>query len=508
MAAGRGRWIGIVLALCGAPAAADDVTLTARNGGISLSGSLAAYDGEVYKINTTYGLLTVNGQSVICSGPGCPDLIAPRAVIRIVGDTGVGETLVQPLLAAFAAGHGYHFDPPQDTRRTSLIRDPATDQVLAEISLTATSPLAARGALAGGRAELAISLTPDPTLRPQVLAQDALVAIVAPDNPLPSLSTRDLARALGGEVTNWAEVGGADMPVVLHALGPEGDFSAMVNDRLGSAVLASVWHPDAASLASAVAADPWALGLVARSAMGRGRHLPLTDSCGFALAPTPLTIGSSDYPFAFPILFLAPPRRLPLILREFQEFLMTDAADRIVADAGFVGRGIERNTLIADGQRLANAIRNSGEETDLQSLRALVEAMAGADRLSLTFRFQDGGTELDALSQDRVADLVQMIGAGFFRHERLVLVGFSDGSGPAVDNLAVSLERAGAVLAALKAKAPDLLSDVLPEVQGYGEVLPLACDQTEAGQRLNRRVELWVRPALPLASTEIPAPEN
>ena len=294
MATGRGRWIGIVLALCGAPATADDVTLSARNGGITLSGSLVAYDGEVYKINTAYGLLTVNGQGVICSGPGCPDLIAPRALIRIVGDTGAAETLITPLLAAFAAGQGYIFDPPQEARQTSLIRDPQTDQVLAEITQTPTDPYAARGALARSRAELAVSLTPDAAFRPQTLALDALVVIVAPDNPLPSLSTRDLARVLGGEVTNWSEVGGPDMPLVLHALGPEGDFAVMVNERLGSTVLASVWHPDAASLASGVAADPWALALAAKSAMGKARLLPLTDSCGFALEPTPLAIGSND----------------------------------------------------------------------------------------------------------------------------------------------------------------------------------------------------------------------
>jgi phosphate transport system substrate-binding protein len=505
MAAEWARWIGIVLALCGAPATADDVTLTARNGSISLSGSLSAYDGEVYKIDTEYGLLTVAGQGVICSGPGCPDLIAPRAVIRIVGDVGAGERLVLPLLAAFAASQGYHFDPPQEARLTSLIRDPKTDQVLAEVTQTATDPLAARGALASGRAELAVSLTPEPGLRSRVLALDALVAIVAPDNPLPQLSTRDLARALGQEVTNWVEVGGPDMPIVLHALGPEGDFATMVSERLGSAVLASVWHPDAASLASAVAADPWALALVAKSANGSARILPLTDSCGFALAPTALAVRSNDYPLVFPVLFLAPQRRLPLIAREFLEFLSTEAADRIVADAGFVGRGIERYPLIDDGQRLANAIRSAEKETDLKSL---VAAMAGTDRLSLNFRFEEGTSDLDAQSQDNITELARLIGAGLFRQERLIFAGFSDGSGPIADNQVLSLSRAGAVLAALQSAAPDLGPDLLPVIEGYGEALPMACDETELGQRLNRRVELWVRPVFPPAATDIQAPEN
>jgi phosphate transport system substrate-binding protein len=29
---------------------------------------------------------------------------------------------------------------------------------------------------------------------------------------------------------------------------------------------------------------------------------------------------------------------------------------------------------------------------------------------------------------------------------------------------------------------------------GFGEALPIACDETPIGRELNRRVELWVRP--------------
>jgi phosphate transport system substrate-binding protein len=66
--------------------AAQDVTLTARDGGLELVGTLQGWDGEFYRISTSYGLLTVDGQGVICDGPGCPDLTAPRIPVRIVGE--------------------------------------------------------------------------------------------------------------------------------------------------------------------------------------------------------------------------------------------------------------------------------------------------------------------------------------------------------------------------------------------------------------------------------------
>jgi phosphate transport system substrate-binding protein len=133
----------------------------------------------------------------------------------------------------------------------------------------------------------------------------------------------------------------------------------------------------------------------------------------------------------------------------------------------------------------------------------LVAAMTGTDRLSLTFRFEDGATDLDAPSRDNLDDLARLIGSGNFAREQLTLVGFSDGSGPAGENQALSLTRAEAVLEALRSAAPDLAPDLLPVVAGFGEALPMACDTTEAGKRLNRRVELWVGPAMaipPLAS--------
>jgi phosphate transport system substrate-binding protein len=46
--------------------------------------------------------------------------------------------------------------------------------------------------------------------------------------------------------------------------------------------------------------------------------------------------------------------------------------------------------------------------------------------------------------------------------------------------------------------APDLSADQLPRVEGFGEALPMACDETAAGRHLNRRVELWLVPDLGL----------
>ena len=474
-------------------AVAQDVTLTSRDGSLSLSGTLQGYDGEFFRISTNYGPLTVDGQGVICEGPACPDLTAPKAVIRFVGAADAGATLLPPLFAAFATVRGLTLAKAADG--TAVISDPASGDVLAELSFTGAGPAEARAAVLSGAALMMVASATEPDLGSQAVALDALVPIMAPDNPLPRISTTDLAKALSGEATNWNQVGGPDMPLVLHALSTDSDLQKALAARLGRDVAATVTHATLAELAAAVAKDPWALAVTERAAVGAAKVLPLTDSCGFPLLPTRLAVKAQDYPLTLPVFFLTPRHRLPLVAREFLEFLSSPEAQKAVAAAGYIDRSAERQPMTADGLRLINAIKGAGSETTLDDLKRLVAAMDGADRLSLTFRFEGGTTTLDAASQGNLSDLAQMLEAGLFKGQTLFLAGFSDGSGAAKANLDLSQSRAEAVLTALQAVVPGLPAEQLPVVEAFGEALPMACDGTGAGRRLNRRVELWTKPA-------------
>ena len=119
----RGAAIMAALLLCQG-AVAQDVTLTSRDGSLSLTGTLQGYDGEFFRIDTNYGPLTVDGQGVTCDGPGCPDLTAPKAVIRFVGAQDAGNSLLPTLFAAFAEARGLNLgvlpwtvNCPADMRR-------------------------------------------------------------------------------------------------------------------------------------------------------------------------------------------------------------------------------------------------------------------------------------------------------------------------------------------------------------------------------------------------------
>lgn len=476
-------------------ARAQDLTLTAREGGLSISGTLQGFDGEFYRISSAYGALTIDAAGVICDGPACPDLIAPRAQIRIIGLAGVGEALLPGLFRAFADARGLTYTEAPGEAFSAVISDPATDKVLADIGFMAVDPDAARAELTNGAAELILSAATEPGLGARVVAMDAMVPIVAPDNPLPEISTRDLARILSGEVDNWAQVGGPDMPLVLHGLAPASAMQRALGARLGRDVTASVLHADIAALGDAVAADPWSVAMTVRAGVQDARAIPLTDSCGFPLLPTPLAVKAEDYPLSLPLYLITPKRRLPLMLRDFLDFLGLPQAQSAVAAAGWIDRQPTRQPMTSDGLRLMNAIQGAGEETTLADLKRLVDAMDGTDRLSLTFRFVEGSNDLDAHSRDNLTDLARLIEAGVFRDTAIVLAGFSDGSGAAAANLALSRTRADGIVTALQALAPELPANAVPQVLAFGEAMPMACDETAAGRRLNRRVEVWLRPS-------------
>jgi len=198
------------------------VELRSLDGSVELEGNLISYDGAFYRLDTVYGALTVSAEGVSCAGPGCPDLATFVAEARVAGAATVAEGLLPALLEAFANSRGMAMGieegPAYVLRRSDgspaarFTVTPGTtdDGFLSLLNGEADIALALRGP---SRAEVSASeaASPgDPPLddRVRVLALDALVPVVSPDNPINALSLPDIARLFSGEVTNWAEVGG------------------------------------------------------------------------------------------------------------------------------------------------------------------------------------------------------------------------------------------------------------------------------------------------------------
>ncbi|MGP1356957.1 phosphate ABC transporter substrate-binding/OmpA family protein [Roseicyclus sp.] len=504
----------ILVAVTGPAAFAQDVELRSFDGSVELEGNLLAYDGAYYQIETIYGPLTVSAEGVTCAGPGCPDLTSFVAEARIAGAATVAEGLLPDLIAAFAEARGMEAvreDVAGGTVHTLFRED---GEAAARFFVTPGTTDEGFLALLNGEVDMALALRepeeaerlaardqapddPPLTRRVRVLALDALVPVVSPQNPVAELSMTDLARLFSGEIESWTELGGPDAPVALHllapGLGPAQDFALRLleaTDRpLGPGI---VRHDSAAELARAVAGDAFAVGITSRSSTGPARALPLTGECDFSQSATADAVKSEDYPLTAPVYLYLAPYRLPQLVRQFLAFTETGEAERIVRQAGFVDQTLTRTPLTLQGERLRNAVLAAGEDVTLEDLQAMLRRLGAAERLSPTFRFEGGAADLDTQSRAAVGRLAAAIERGAFDGRTLLFVGFSDGAGSAIVNTRLAERRADAVMEAVRAAAEGAGARVQLRTEAFGEALPMACEDTDWGRAVNRRVEVWV----------------
>jgi phosphate transport system substrate-binding protein len=333
----------------------------------------------------------------------------------------------------------------------------------------------------------------------RVLALDALVPIVSATMPIDRISTNDLARAFTGQITNWSDLGGPDAPISLHLRNADSGLAQATVDRLilpmnGSLAQTIERHDGDTALALAVAADPFGLGLATATETGPARRLALSGACGFALRAMRQTVKTEDYPLTAPMFLYVPARRLPRLAREFLFYTDSTPAQQVIRRAGFVDQEPEAIPIAAQGDRIANAIANAGPDVGLEVLQNMIAVLGPMQRLSTTFRFEAGATGLDAQSRAHIDQLARRLEDGMFDGRSLMFVGFSDGEGAAAANRMISERRAEAVRqAVIQAAETADLSQVELKINAFGEALPMACDDSEWGRQVNRRVEVWIR---------------
>lgn len=501
-----------------APAMAQDVTLTSRDGKVSVSGTLLSFDGEFFRVDSIYGVLTLDGTGVTCAGIGCPNLESFVAEFSIAGARSMGAVLLPTLVEMFAEQSGMRVLRviQSDTQYTYVLRLAETDNDVARIAFRLTNTDGGIAEMLDGDADMVLA-TREITAaeaktaykaglgdmkraaRSRIVGLDGLVPVVAQNNPVTTISLVDLARIYAGEITNWQNIGGPDAPIFMHHLSAdtglaqqfEVDVTRVENRDLAASIKR---HATAVEVVDAVARDPFSIGVTRFSEIGNAKMLGIRGNCGMAFSASRRTLKTEDYPLASPLFLYTPARRLPKAAREFLTFLRSPSAQRAVRHVGFVDQDVTRISIDDQGKRFANAITAAGDETKLADLQSMVDVLRPASRLTITFRFNTGSSSLDAQSRSNVVLLARLLEAGTYDGHELMFVGFSDGEGAASGNRVISQRRAKVVRAAVKLAATTMKPDqVTLSTKAFGEALPMACDDTEWGRQVNRRVEVWIK---------------
>lgn len=509
----------LAIALIGGTATnAQDVTLTSRDGSIELTGHLLTFDGEFYRVDTEFGILTVDSSGVSCEGPGCPSLGPFIAELTISGAHNMGAVLFPALVEGFALRNGYALkrEEVQGVGTLYTLLEGGSGQDVARFTIKLTTSSEGFADLLSQQADMVLSMRQATTRerslardaglgdlriarQSRVAALDALVPIVSPGNPVTKLSITQLAAVYSGRITNWSELGGEDAPITPYMMDIDEGFGPVFMQDVIAAqgVTLSdrvVIHPTSRTLADAIARDPFGIAMTTFTQRGSGEVVELSGRCGFSVHASRASIKSEDYPLTMPMYLYLPERRLPQVGREFLSYLRTDSAQFVTRRAGFVDQALTRQPIRAQGDRMANAITSAGEEVALSELQRMTRALTGSERLSISFRFEGGSTLLDAPSRSNVALLAEALESGRFDGKQLSFIGFSDGQGAAEQNRALSERRARAVrdrvLAQLEAFNH---TRVDMKIDAFGEAMPMACDDSAWGRSVNRRVEIWVK---------------
>ncbi|MGH1369974.1 MAG: substrate-binding domain-containing protein [Maritimibacter sp.] len=499
------------------PACADDVTLMSRDGAVEISGTLLGFDGEFYRVDTPYGILTVDGSAVRCDGPGCPNLGQYVAEFTLSGAREMGAVLMPALVEGFALSNGYAVarqDLPEAEMLYTLLENDG-ETVAARITIRLSTSSEGFADLVAEQTDMVMSLrevsqseramTRDAGLgdfsrlrQTRVVALDALVPIVAPVNPVSRISVEQLAAIYAGRISTWDGMGGEAAPVTLHLRDSDAGFGHIfvrsVMNAMGEKLSENTLHHSTnGGVTAAVAEDPFGIGIASFARHGFGEVLRLSGQCGFEIAATQETIKAGDYPLTAPMYLYLPERRLPVLARDLIRFLQTEQAQRIISRIGLVNQSLATIPLDHQGARITNAIRAAGPEIDLAELQRMMALFGEKERLSLTFRFQGGSTQLDGPSKSNIVLLAEALEAGRFDGKTITFVGFSDGQGQASLNRALSKRRADTVRREVVKAALAFDADrVAIATDGFGEALPMACDDSAWGRRINRRVEVWI----------------
>jgi phosphate transport system substrate-binding protein len=173
------------------------------------------------------------------------------------GSTTFSTALTRPYAKAVEAQTGYHLDVIPNKSNLGLL---ALFEHRADLAMISTTL----------EREVEILRKSDPDLPFQKLkvfevARSRAALVIHPNNPVRSASLQDIGKILSGEISNWKQLGGLDLPIRVVAVREGGGVLASVEARLlGAAHIAA---PDAirvqvgTQVVRVVAQEPGAIGI-------------------------------------------------------------------------------------------------------------------------------------------------------------------------------------------------------------------------------------------------------
>ncbi|MEM1265731.1 MAG: phosphate ABC transporter substrate-binding/OmpA family protein, partial [Pseudomonadota bacterium] len=493
---------------------AAQVTLQTTDGSLSITGELLEFDGTIYRMQTLIGTLEIDSATVVCSGDACPDIERTTQFAIAVGD-GVDNTLLANLIEEYAFQEELVAEQTISEGQTALELMREGEDVLVSVQVERSDTPEAFSKLLGGEAAVALTTRPvgateidafaqagfaNPSLPEQekVIALDALVPVTAPGNRMRTVTLQQLALMAAGTITNWSQLGldPAPLRVVLPAEGTASFevLRALVLDPSRVTVAPSIERVAGdEDLSDTVARDPNAIGVVSLSSQRNAQIVPVRRICGAIARPSSFTIKAEEYPLTRRVFMYLTGQPVPSRITDLVSFAGSTAARDAIQSVGFIDQSIVSTDFDEQGVRLASALLSAPDNPTLRALQNFSREFIDAERLSTTFRFTTGSSNLDNKALGDIDRMAEYLTRGEAADLDILVVGFTDSFGRQDLNVLLGQSRAEQVEQALIRAAGGGIAPNRITAQSFGPLAPVGCNETAAGRAINRRVEIWLR---------------
>ncbi len=498
---------------------AQDITLTSPDKSFNATGEFISFENDIYLIRTSLGNMRVNASTVICEGDACPKL-APEvpvieADVRFAGSDTVGDGLMPLLLAGYGASHNALVEeiPSADgSIALELIMDEGYGDPMGIFQVDSSSSSNAFPELLEKTAEFGMASRRIKREEARALAQDgagsmiapaqehivaidSLVVIVNPANRVRAISMENLARIYRGDISNWSELGGADMPILAYSRseesGTRATFDSLVFGSSEGGQATQIADSNTA-MSAAISADPSAIGFVGYAFVHDAQPVSLISSCGIETAADAFSAKTEEYLMERRLYIYTRQDNTTEAGQQFLNYALSSSADGVIEKSGYISLSVERISQELARNRAQDIMDATSNVFEQNLMRDMLLEMYQWDRLSSTFRFASGSNSLERKSEldlDRLVEYLQTQPEG----TKIAIVGFTDSDGVFSANRSLSEGRARQVLAEIQTRANGTLNHIAFESLGFGELAPAGCNTDGEGKRINRRVEVWIQ---------------
>jgi phosphate transport system substrate-binding protein len=169
-----------------------------------------------------------------------------------------------------------------------------------------------------------------------VIAYDGIVVVTHPTNKVDNLTMDQVKQIFTGEVTNWKELGGEDMEIVVvsreDGSGSRDAFQEIVGYSSGELIRNAIVASGNGNIKTTVATNKHAVGFISFEYIDES--VATVDING--VEATAENVLANEYKLSRPFLFVHRPGELTKAGQSFIDFILSDEGQEIVESSGAI----------------------------------------------------------------------------------------------------------------------------------------------------------------------------